>query len=199
MPHGRRATRGSPRHAASTSTKRPGRRIPGTGTSAASSSRPEPGGAWAVPRSPRSPIRVSPDFPSRRPPTSSSIAPGSSGGRTAARGGAGAAWARSARLDVAYYAVPCLLCSRMPSVALLGASGYAGQETLDRVLGHPDLHVVALGSDSLAGESASALDVRLNGSLPRFVSNDEPAAAGAELILLCLDHDRAAAFRAPAD
>src|SRR5436309_1874826 len=86
----------------------------------------------------------------------------------------------------------------MPSVALLGASGYAGQETLDRVLGHPELEVVALGSDSLAGQSASALDVRLNGSLPRFVSNDEAAAAGADLLFLCLEHDRAAAFEPPA-
>jgi N-acetyl-gamma-glutamyl-phosphate reductase len=87
----------------------------------------------------------------------------------------------------------------MPSVAILGASGYAGQETLDRVLRHPELDVVALGSDSLAGESAAALDVRLNGSLPAFVPNDEAAAAGADLLLLCLGHDRAAAFVPPAD
>jgi N-acetyl-gamma-glutamyl-phosphate reductase len=87
----------------------------------------------------------------------------------------------------------------MPSVAILGASGYAGQETLDRVLRHPGLEVVALGSDSLAGASASALDVRLNGSLPPFVPNREAAAAGADLLLLCLGHDRAAAFVPPAD
>jgi len=85
----------------------------------------------------------------------------------------------------------------MPSVAILGASGYAGQETLDRVLRHPELEVVALGSDSLAGESAAALDVRLTGSLPRFVSNEVAAASGAELLLLCLGHDRAAAFVPP--
>ena len=87
----------------------------------------------------------------------------------------------------------------MPSVAILGAAGYAGQETLDRVLGHPELEVVALGSDSLAGESASALDVRLNGSLPRFVPNDEAAAAGADVLFLCLDHARAAVFEPPVD
>ena len=87
----------------------------------------------------------------------------------------------------------------MATVAIIGASGYAGQETLDRVLGHPGLEVVALGSDSLAGQAASALDVRLNGSLPRFAPNDEAAAAGAELLLLCLSHDRAAAFEPPAD
>ncbi|MGZ4357574.1 MAG: N-acetyl-gamma-glutamyl-phosphate reductase [Gaiellaceae bacterium] len=87
----------------------------------------------------------------------------------------------------------------MPTAAILGASGYSGQETLDRVLRHPDLEVVALGSDSLAGEGASALDVRLNGSLPRFVSNEEALAAGADVVFLCLDHERAAAVTPPAD
>src|SRR5205085_1706232 len=67
----------------------------------------------------------------------------------------------------------------MPTTAILGASGYAGQETLDRVLAHPELELVALGSDSLAGSTAAALDVRLNGSLPRFQPNAEAAGAGA--------------------
>jgi N-acetyl-gamma-glutamyl-phosphate reductase len=85
------------------------------------------------------------------------------------------------------------------TVALLGASGYSGQETLDRVLRHPELEVVALGSDSLAGEPAAALDVRLNGSLPRFVGNAEALAAGADLVFACLGHDRAAVLEPPAD
>jgi N-acetyl-gamma-glutamyl-phosphate reductase len=85
----------------------------------------------------------------------------------------------------------------MPTVAILGASGYAGQETLDRVLRHPELEVVALGSDSLAGSSTSALDVRLNGSLPGFVSNEEAAAAGTDVLFLCLGNERAAAFVPP--
>jgi N-acetyl-gamma-glutamyl-phosphate reductase len=87
----------------------------------------------------------------------------------------------------------------MPTVAILGASGYSGQETLDRVLRHPDLEVVALGSDSLAGASASALDVRLNGSLPRFVPNEDALAAGADVVFLCLGNERAAAVEPPAD
>jgi N-acetyl-gamma-glutamyl-phosphate reductase len=87
----------------------------------------------------------------------------------------------------------------MHSAAILGASGYSGQETLDRVLRHPDLEVVALGSDSLAGESASALDLRLNGSLPRFVPNDDALAAGADVLFLCLGNERAAAVEPPAD
>jgi N-acetyl-gamma-glutamyl-phosphate reductase len=83
------------------------------------------------------------------------------------------------------------------TVAILGASGYSGQETLDRVLRHPELEVVALGSDSLAGEPAAALDIRLNGSLPGFVGNDEALAAGADLIFLCLSHDRASVLEPP--
>jgi len=63
---------------------------------------------------------------------------------------------------------------------------------LDRVLGHPDLEVAALGSDSLAGSSAAALDVRLNGSLPAFVTNEEALAAGADVVFLCLGNERAA-------
>src|SRR6478672_7743428 len=85
----------------------------------------------------------------------------------------------------------------MSSTALIGCSGYAGQETLDRVLAHPELEVIALGSDSLAGEPPSALDLRLNGSLPAFVPNAEALASGADVLLLCLDHDEAAALEPP--
>ena len=85
------------------------------------------------------------------------------------------------------------------TTTILGASGYSGQETLDRVLGHPELELIALGSDSLAGEPASALDPRLNGDVPAFVSNDEAVVAGAELVFCCLDHERAAGLEAPAE
>lgn len=86
----------------------------------------------------------------------------------------------------------------MISTAILGAAGYSGQETLDRVLAHPELELVALGSDSLAGRPASALDVRLNGSLPPFAGNEEALAAGAEVVFLCLGHEDAAAIEPPA-
>src|SRR5947207_9262808 len=86
----------------------------------------------------------------------------------------------------------------MPTAAIIGCAGYAGQETLDRVLAHPGLEPVALGSDSLAGQSASALDPRLDGDLPAFVPNSEAAASGADVLFLCLDSDAAAAFQPPA-
>ena len=82
-------------------------------------------------------------------------------------------------------------------------AGYSGQETLDRVLGHPELEVAALGSDSLAGEPPDALDPRLgrNGSsaAPAFVPNAEALAGGADVVFLCLGHEEAAALEPPAE
>ena len=85
----------------------------------------------------------------------------------------------------------------MLTAAILGCAGYTGQETLDRVLAHPGLEPIALGSDSLAGSPAAALDPRLDEDLPRFTTNAEAAAAGADVLFLCLDGDAAAAFEPP--
>jgi N-acetyl-gamma-glutamyl-phosphate reductase len=91
----------------------------------------------------------------------------------------------------------------MVTTAILGAAGFSGQETLDRVLAHPELALVALGSDSLAGQSAGALDPRLSrnghGSVPSFVPNEDALAAGAELVFCCLDNEAAAELEPPAD
>jgi N-acetyl-gamma-glutamyl-phosphate reductase len=82
----------------------------------------------------------------------------------------------------------CII-SQMVRTAITGVSGFAGQETLDRVLSHPELTLVALGSDSLDGQAAAVLDPRLarngHGSLPAFVSNEEAVAAGADLVFVC--------------
>src|SRR6516164_7667800 len=85
----------------------------------------------------------------------------------------------------------------MATAAILGCAGYTGQETLDRLLAHPELEPVALGSDSLAGQPASSLDPRLNGELPSFVTNEEALAAGADVVFLCLGHETAAAIDPP--
>ena len=87
----------------------------------------------------------------------------------------------------------------MPTAAVLGAAGYSGQETLDRLLAHPELELVALGSDSLAGRPPSALDVRLDGGLPPFVTNAEALASGADVVLCCLGHEEAAVLEPPPD
>ena len=89
----------------------------------------------------------------------------------------------------------------MASVSIVGASGYVGQETLDRVLAHPSLELYALGSDSLAGETPATLDPRLgrNGwsRMPRFITNEAALHAGADVTFLCLSHEEAAAFDPP--
>jgi N-acetyl-gamma-glutamyl-phosphate reductase len=86
---------------------------------------------------------------------------------------------------------------KVPTAVVVGASGYSGQETLDRLLAHPELEVVALGSDSLAGQPASTLDVRLDGRLPHFVPNGDALAAEADVVFLCLGHEEAAALEPP--
>jgi N-acetyl-gamma-glutamyl-phosphate reductase len=84
------------------------------------------------------------------------------------------------------------------TTAIIGCAGYTGQETLDRVLAHPELDPIALGSDSHAGQAASALDPRLTDSgLPPFVTNAEALASGAEVLFLCLGHEEAAALDVP--
>ena len=87
------------------------------------------------------------------------------------------------------------------TVAILGTAGYTGQETLDRVLHHPELELVALGSDSQAGQPATALDPRLfrNGSLPALTTNAEAHESGADLFFWCLSNERAAELDPPAD
>ena len=87
----------------------------------------------------------------------------------------------------------------MLSAVILGSAGYTGQETLDRVLAHPGLELIALGSETLAGRPARALDPRLSGDLPMFTHNFEAAQAGADVIFLCLGNTEAAAFEPPAD
>jgi len=89
----------------------------------------------------------------------------------------------------------------MATVAVVGASGYAGQETLDRVLTHSALELYALGSDSLAGQAAAVLDPRLgrNGArrIPRFITNDAALSCGADVTFVCLSHRTAAEVTPP--
>ena len=85
---------------------------------------------------------------------------------------------------------------RMPYVSIVGSAGYTGQETLDRVLRHPDLELYAVGSDSLAGQDATALDPRLNRNggkrVPRLITNAAALACEADVTFLCLSHEESA-------
>ena len=89
----------------------------------------------------------------------------------------------------------------MPYVSIVGAAGYTGQETLDRVLHHPDLELYAVGSDSLAGREAAALDPRLNRNggrrVPRLITNAAALACEADVTFVCLPHEEAALVEPP--
>src|SRR5262245_65551199 len=91
---------------------------------------------------------------------------------------------------------------KMARVSIVGVSGYTGQETLDRVLAHPDLELYAVGSNSLAGREAVALDPRLNRNggrrVPHFITNEAALAGEADITFLCLPHDEAAQGEPPA-
>ena len=89
----------------------------------------------------------------------------------------------------------------MPYVSIVGAAGYTGQETLDRVLRHSELELYAVGSDSLAGQDATALDPRLNRNggkrVPRLITNAAALACEADVTFVCLSHEEAAALEPP--
>jgi N-acetyl-gamma-glutamyl-phosphate reductase len=90
--------------------------------------------------------------------------------------------------------------TRMISTAIVGTAGYTGQETLDRVIAHPGLELIALGSDTFAGKPAGVLDQRIARSPAReleLVTNEQAIASGAELIFLCVENERAAAIEPP--
>jgi N-acetyl-gamma-glutamyl-phosphate reductase len=90
---------------------------------------------------------------------------------------------------------------QMPYVSIVGSAGYTGQETLDRVLRHPELELYAVGSDSLAGRDAAALDPRLNRNggkrVPRLITNAAALACEADITVLCLSHEEAASLDPP--
>jgi N-acetyl-gamma-glutamyl-phosphate reductase len=89
----------------------------------------------------------------------------------------------------------------MARVSIVGVSGYTGQELLDRVLAHPELELYAVGSDSLAGREAVALDPRLNRNggrrVPHFITNEAALAGETDLTFVCLPHEDAAALEIP--
>ena len=95
----------------------------------------------------------------------------------------------------------CIICPRWRMPRSSASPGYTGQETLDRVLAHPELELYAVGSDSLAGREAVALDPRLNRNggrrVPHFITNEAALACEADVTFVCLPHEDAAALAPP--
>ena len=89
----------------------------------------------------------------------------------------------------------------MADVSIVGAAGYTGQETLDRVLGHPQLRARRgrLGLARGPGRRARSTRGSQGRPMPAFVTNEEALAHEADVTIVCLSHEAAAAIDVPAD
>lgn len=83
----------------------------------------------------------------------------------------------------------------MASVAVLGASGYGGVESLRLLAGHPSLEVVYASADSAAGELVADVHPSLAASYPgmRYTRFDPADVAGVDLVLCGLPSGASAA------
>ena len=76
----------------------------------------------------------------------------------------------------------------MYSVAILGASGYAGGELIRFVDNHPDFEVSFLGAHRRAGEPLFTVHPQLSGGERRLEMIDLDRVAGSDLIFMALPH-----------
>jgi N-acetyl-gamma-glutamyl-phosphate reductase len=82
------------------------------------------------------------------------------------------------------------------SVAVAGASGYAGGELLRLLAGHPDFEITAATAHSQAGMRLSAVHPQLVGLDLTLTATEPDALAEADLIFLALPHGESAALAA---
>lgn len=85
----------------------------------------------------------------------------------------------------------------MVTVAVAGASGYAGGELLRLLLGHPDVEIGALTAGSSAGRRLGDLHPHLTPLADRLVEDTTPEVlAGHDVVFLALPHGHSAALAA---
>jgi len=83
----------------------------------------------------------------------------------------------------------------MTTVAVAGASGYAGGELIRLITGHPDLTLGPVAAASRAGERLVSVHPQLADAGDRLLVEADPAVLGeADLVLLALPHGESAAI-----
>ncbi|MFM7375130.1 MAG: N-acetyl-gamma-glutamyl-phosphate reductase, partial [Chthoniobacterales bacterium] len=86
--------------------------------------------------------------------------------------------------------------------AIVGASGYSGEELVALLARHPQMEIVALTSRQSAGQTVAEVFPRMGGSDIAGMKFVEPSAealkkCGASVVFLALPHGLAAEFAAP--
>ena len=86
--------------------------------------------------------------------------------------------------------------------AIVGASGYSGEELVALLARHPQVEIVALTSRQSAGKSVAEIFPRMAGSVIAGMKFIEPSAealakSGASVVFLALPHGLAAEFASP--
>lgn len=85
----------------------------------------------------------------------------------------------------------------MVSVAIAGASGYAGGELLRLLLGHPDVEIGALTAASSAGSALGSIHPQLTPLADRIIQDTSvEVLAGHDAVILALPHGHSAAIAA---
>jgi N-acetyl-gamma-glutamyl-phosphate reductase len=85
----------------------------------------------------------------------------------------------------------------MITVAVAGASGYAGGELVRLLLGHPDVSIGALTASSSAGQRLGAVHPHLTPLADRELAETNPRTlAGHDVVFLALPHGHSAALAA---
>ena len=76
-----------------------------------------------------------------------------------------------------------------PRIAILGASGYTGAETIRLTARHPLVEIAALTADRRAGEDIAAVFPHLGGlDLPKLARIDDLDWSGLDAVFCCLPH-----------
>lgn len=91
---------------------------------------------------------------------------------------------------------------KQPKIAVVGASGYSGEELVRILLGHPDIELVAVTSRQSAGKTVAEVFPKFAGHpKTRELVFEEPdpdaLARAADIVFLALPHGVAAEFAAP--
>src|SRR5947199_2838254 len=86
-------------------------------------------------------------------------------------------------------------------VAIVGASGFSGEELVRLLLSHPHVELAAVTSRQYAGQTVAQIFPKF-GHLPaaknlKFTEPDAKALAQAEIVFLALPHGVAAEFAVP--